>query len=256
VWHPQPDWRQDLLYLRGLELMAHRYWWEAHEVWEGMWHQRPREHRDAQFLQSLIQACACGLQVHMGRRRPAERLAEAAVRRLEALELPEVYWGVAHGRLRTMLDAACRQGVIPDLASLVVDPPGKVVRVVCGVLCDEGRALAALRGSDAARGDLWEFPGGKVELGESDEVALARELDEELGIGVTVGAWLAEAVHRYPDITIRLVAYACALHRGTPVATEHAELRWATPDELRDLCWAPADVPLIPAAIAHVAGRS
>lgn len=123
----------------------------------------------------------------------------------------------------------------------------RTLRVVAGAVRHQGRVLAALRPPDAARGDLWELPGGKVEAGEDDRAALARELDEELGLTVEVGPHLAEAVHDYGDVRILLVAYGCTWRDGDLDVREHAAVRWLGPDDLDAVAWAPADVPLLPA---------
>jgi len=124
--------------------------------------------------------------------------------------------------------------------------------VVGGALLRDGRVLAALRSASMSQPNLWELPGGKVERGEDDAEALHRELTEELGIDVVVGDCLAQNTHTYERVVVTLVAYACQLRSGTPVAHEHAELRWVDAEELQALDWAPADVPLLPAVRARL----
>jgi len=99
----------------------------------------------------------------------------------------------------------------------------------------------------------WEFPGGKVEAKESDREALRRELDEELGIDVTVDERVATVVHRYDTFEIELVAYRCSGRNRELVATEHAELRWLNRATLRTVEWAAADVGLLDAVEALLA---
>lgn len=120
-----------------------------------------------------------------------------------------------------------------------------MIRVVAAAIVEDGTVLAARRAPDVARGGLWELPGGKVEAGETDEDALIREIAEELGAAITVGDRLADARFDYPDVSIHLVAYVSRLRAGPPAPREHAELRWVTADELADLDWAPADLPLL-----------
>jgi len=98
----------------------------------------------------------------------------------------------------------------------------------------------------AASGGAVVFPGGKVETGESPEVALARELEEELGVAVDVGEKLA-AVVEWTDgeVAIRLSAYWCRISEGEPMALEHEELRWGGISELGELGWAEADLPFV-----------
>jgi 8-oxo-dGTP diphosphatase len=127
------------------------------------------------------------------------------------------------------------------------------VRVVAGVIEVEGRVLVARRGPGQDGAGRWEFPGGKVEPGEADAAALARELREELRIGVEVAQRLAEVRHPHRGGLIHLVFYAVTCRVGHPVAVEHAELGWAWPAELDALLWMPADVPALPAIHAWLA---
>jgi 8-oxo-dGTP diphosphatase len=128
-----------------------------------------------------------------------------------------------------------------------------VVRVVAGVLIRDGRVLAAKRAAGTREAGLWEFPGGKLEPGENDATALMRELREELGVTVLVGAHVGVSEHAYAHGTIRLTALACTLVDGEPAALDHAELRWLAPDALGEVEWAPADVPFLDAVRALLA---
>lgn len=114
--------------------------------------------------------------------------------------------------------------------------------VVAAVIRDGDRVLLCRRPETKARGLLWEFPGGKVEAGESPEAALLRECREELGVTLAVGAHLTDVVHRYPDLEIRLMVYEAAVAAGTPQLLEHCELRWTSPEELGSFPLCPADV--------------
>ncbi|MEZ4321018.1 MAG: (deoxy)nucleoside triphosphate pyrophosphohydrolase [Myxococcota bacterium] len=115
------------------------------------------------------------------------------------------------------------------------------IRVVAGAVLDGESVLCALRSPTMSTPNRWELPGGKVEPGESDASALVRELREELGITVRVGAHLGTSVHG----RIELVAYLATLESGVPRPTEHAEIRWVPATELGALDWADADVPLV-----------
>lgn len=129
------------------------------------------------------------------------------------------------------------------------------LRVVAGAIVrDDGAVLAAQRAHGRLDG-LWEFPGGKVEPGESDEDALVRELEEELGVTVAVDGHVATNVHAYPHRSVALHLYRCRVRSGTMEAREHAALRWMAPAELPTLTWAPADVPLV-AALCAALGQS
>jgi 8-oxo-dGTP diphosphatase len=103
-----------------------------------------------------------------------------------------------------------------------------VIDVVCAVVFDDrGRVLMVERPPGGAHGGMWEFPGGKVEAGETPEAALARELEEELGIRAEIGERLAEG----SDAHIRLTAYRVDRYRGAIELREHARLRWQRRDE-------------------------
>ncbi len=122
-----------------------------------------------------------------------------------------------------------------------------MLEVVCGIIKNSsGQILACRRGLERHLGGLWEFPGGKVDAGETPEVALARELHEELGVTVRVGEPLTATVE-WTDgaVSIRLRGFFCEVTQGTPNAHEHEEIRWCEPSELPDLDWAEADVPLV-----------
>ncbi len=126
-----------------------------------------------------------------------------------------------------------------------------VPQVVGAAIVEDGRVLVARRAGGPYDG-LWEFPGGKVERGESDLSALVRECAEELGVQIVpqtfVGEVLLDGVvgGGAPGSSTLRVWWA-RLDRGEPVAREHAELRWVLAGELEDLDWIPADRPLLPA---------
>jgi len=126
------------------------------------------------------------------------------------------------------------------------------VRVVAALIERDGRVLITRRHERGERAGLWEFPGGKVEPGENDRGALVRELIEELGVLVRVGALFDGVEHAYPDVHVDLILYRAELEPGDePRPLQAAEMRWAAPDELRALPFCEADVPLL----ARVAGR-
>jgi 8-oxo-dGTP diphosphatase len=129
-----------------------------------------------------------------------------------------------------------------------------VVQVVGAAVVDGGRVLVARRSGGPYDG-LWEFPGGKVEPGESDLAALVRECREELGVEVSPADFLGEVpldgrVGGGAPGTSTLRVWSARLAGGQPVAREHAELRWVGADELGTLDWIGADRPLLPAVRA------
>ena len=119
------------------------------------------------------------------------------------------------------------------------------IDVVGAVVVRDGLVLCAQRGPDGSLAGKWEFPGGKVEHGESGRLALEREIDEELQCVVEVGDDIATT--RYDDgrVVVVLTTFWCRIVSGTPQLTEHTALRWVGPGDLRGLDWAPADVPAV-----------
>ncbi len=112
----------------------------------------------------------------------------------------------------------------------------------------DGRVLLAQRPEGKSLAGLWEFPGGKVEEGETPEVALIRELHEELGIDTWQSclAPLTFASHSYPDFHLLMPLFACRRWNGIPSPREGQTLAWVRPNALRDYPMPPADLPLIP----------
>ena len=125
------------------------------------------------------------------------------------------------------------------------------VTVVCALIERQGRLLVAKRALGQSMAGMWEFPGGKIRDGEMPEDALVREIREELDCGIRPIRSLPAHTHDYPDLTVTLVPYLCALIDGEPRALEHAQVRWAAKDELRDLEWSAADVPVLERYLAR-----
>jgi 8-oxo-dGTP diphosphatase len=122
----------------------------------------------------------------------------------------------------------------------------KRVLVVAGVIERGGRVLVSFRRPKGERASLWEFPGGKVEPGEGERAALARELREELGVRAQVGEEYARVEHIYPDLQVELALYRCALHEGEePRALQCESVRWVERRELPGLPFCEADVPIL-----------
>ena len=121
---------------------------------------------------------------------------------------------------------------------------GKVVEVVAAVIEREGRILIARRHGGSHLGGLWEFPGGKRQAGETPEAALVREIREELDAAVTVGELLDDVEWTYPEKTVRLLFFRCAL-AGEPRAAEGQEIAWVAPADLDRYEFPPADEGLV-----------
>ncbi len=125
----------------------------------------------------------------------------------------------------------------------------KTVLVSAVALIDrDGRVLLAQRPAGKAMAGLWEFPGGKVEPGETPEAALIRELAEELGIDTWQSclAPLTFASHSYDEFHLLMPLFACRKWEGTPMARENQVLKWVRPKDMRDYPMPAADKPLIP----------
>ncbi len=125
----------------------------------------------------------------------------------------------------------------------------KVVLVSAVALVDaDGRVLLAQRPEGKSMAGLWEFPGGKVEAGETPEAALIRELQEELGVDTWQSclAPLSFASHAYDDFHLLMPLFICRKWQGAPRPREGQVLKWVRPMALRDYPMPPADIPLIP----------
>lgn len=117
--------------------------------------------------------------------------------------------------------------------------------VVAGMIIKNDRLLVAQRPADKHMAGKWEFPGGKIERGETPEQALERELYEELGIRTRAGRIYHAVAHSYPEKDILLLFYRCELLYGEPEAIEEADVRWIEEGELSSFDWAAADLPVV-----------
>jgi 8-oxo-dGTP diphosphatase len=126
----------------------------------------------------------------------------------------------------------------------------KPIEVSAGLIFRSGKLLIAQRHADAHLGGLWEFPGGKLEAGETFEQSLARELLEELGVAVSVGPLFETVSHAYPEKTIHLKFFLCRLDRGEPQPLGCAALRWVSQAELDEHAFPAADAGLLEKILA------
>jgi 8-oxo-dGTP diphosphatase len=129
------------------------------------------------------------------------------------------------------------------------DPPKRLMLVAACALVDaDGRVLITQRPEGKSMAGLWEFPGGKVEPGETPEQALVRELKEEIGVETKTAclAPLTFASHTYDDFHLLMPLYVCRRFWGTPMPLEVKALKWVRPNRLRDYPMPAADEPLIP----------
>lgn len=121
----------------------------------------------------------------------------------------------------------------------------KRVEVVAAILIHNNLVFACQRGYGEFK-DMWEFPGGKVEPGESPEDALRREIREELEVDINVGDLIETIEYDYPAFHLSMKCFACTIAGGSPHLLEHEAAKWLTSIQLGSVDWLPADVTLIP----------
>ena len=122
-----------------------------------------------------------------------------------------------------------------------------MISVAAAIIIQDGCVLCARKKAGLPLAGFWEFPGGKLEKGETPEECLVRELLEEFSVRCQVGSFVAESVHDYGDKTIQLLGYYVTHIGGSFTLTDHDEIIWLPVSELRSLKWAPADLPLVEA---------
>ena len=123
----------------------------------------------------------------------------------------------------------------------------KTIEVVATVIVRDGKILCVQRPEHTKEyvSLKWEFPGGKVEVGESREEAIVREIHEELAVDIEVSEFLMTVEHTYPDFHLTMHVFKCALQSGEIVLNEHVDAKWLSVEELGSLDWAAADVPVV-----------
>ena len=121
----------------------------------------------------------------------------------------------------------------------------KITEVVAALIWDGPRFMICQRPAHKARALLWEFVGGKVEPGETNEQALIRECREELAVTIAVQEAFMTVVHEYPDITVRLTLFDAVIVDGAPQKLEHNDIQWITPAQIPLYDFCPADTEIL-----------
>ena len=131
--------------------------------------------------------------------------------------------------------------------SIVCQDLMKEVEVVAAIIIDDHKILCVQRGLNkyAYISKKYEFPGGKIEPGETEVEALKRELKEELCMDVLVQTKFMTVVHEYPDFKLTMHSYICGVENNELTLTEHVDFKWLAKNELEKLDWAAADVPIV-----------
>lgn len=125
------------------------------------------------------------------------------------------------------------------------------------ILIHNGKVLVGKRVPGGQMGERWEFPGGKVELGESPEVAILREFEEEFSVPITVGKKIAQSVFQYNGKDIQLLGYEIFLATENPqwILTEHTEIRWVRLEEVKNLHFVDSDLLIYPQVVEYYASK-
>ena len=125
----------------------------------------------------------------------------------------------------------------------------KTIRVVAAAIHKDGKIFATQRGYGAYK-DYWEFPGGKIEAGESPEEALIREIQEELATTIRIERFLTTVEYDYPEFHLSMDCFICSILQGQLKLLEHESASWLSEEHLRDVNWLPADLLVIDALMS------
>ena len=132
----------------------------------------------------------------------------------------------------------------------------KRIDVIAAIIVKNGKIFVARRKAGVHLAGFWEFPGGKLELGETPQQCLARELKEEFTITARIGVFVGESIHDYGTKIVRLMAYQVEHQAGDFELIDHDEMCWLSLDELNSVEWAPADIPLVKQYIKQLSAAS
>lgn len=129
--------------------------------------------------------------------------------------------------------------------------PYLMINVAAAIISKNSKVLIAKRPLKKVLGGYWEFPGGKIEIGETPEICLHRELAEELEISVKIDNFLTEQTYDYGNFVVCMKVFLCTIEEGKIVLNDHDEYQWVDKTELLSYDLAPADIPLVEFYLAH-----
>lgn len=120
----------------------------------------------------------------------------------------------------------------------------KRIEVVAAIICRNNKYFACQRGYREFK-DFWEFPGGKIEVGESREEALKREIREELDLSICIDSFLTTVEYDYPNFHLTMHCFLCSIDSQKPIIKEHENARWLLKEQLYSVQWLPADIKVV-----------
>jgi 8-oxo-dGTP diphosphatase len=126
------------------------------------------------------------------------------------------------------------------------------IKVICGIIFKDDKIFLCRRNANKSLAGYWEFPGGKIESGETDVDALSRELHEELGMKVKIIEHFKTVIHPYEAFTIELIAYTCQFQEANYTLTDHDKYEWVDAKDLNKWNLAPADIPIANAILPSI----